>query len=126
MTVGERAPRIGACRPAEGRSLLAGPAEGADPAAPPGLPPPGPPDEPVAVRDLVARLRASYPTVDAVTVEAAVKAAYDSFHRARIRAYIPILAERRSRRALDAACRAAPDEATDGGAATGPGPAKGW
>ncbi|GAA3264681.1 three-helix bundle dimerization domain-containing protein [Streptomyces lavendulae] len=102
MTVGERAP------------------------APPGLPRAGAPDEPAAVRDLVARLKAAYPTVDAVTVEAAVRAAYDSFHRARVRAYIPILAERRSRRALDAVCRAAPDEATGDGGATAPGPAKGW
>ncbi|GLW02633.1 three-helix bundle dimerization domain-containing protein [Streptomyces lavendulae] len=102
MTVGERAP------------------------APPGLPRAGPPDEPVAVRDLVARLKAAYPTVDALTVEAAVRAAYDSFHRARVRAYIPILAERRSRRTLDAACRAAPDEATGDGGAIAPGPAKGW
>ncbi|MFD8020660.1 three-helix bundle dimerization domain-containing protein [Streptomyces lavendulae] len=126
MTVGERAPGIGACRPAEGRSRPAGQAEGTDPVAPPELPRPGPPDEPVALRDLVARLEAAYPTVDAVTVEAAVRAAYDSFHRARIRAYIPILAERRSRRALDAACRAAHDEATGDGGAIAPGPAKGW
>ncbi|MGO4456065.1 three-helix bundle dimerization domain-containing protein [Streptomyces sp. M-16] len=80
----------------------------------------------MAVRNLAARLKASYPTVDAVTVEAAVRAAYDSFHRARVRAYIPILVERRSRRALDAARRAAPDGPADGGGAIGPGPAKGW
>ncbi|WP_371679915.1 three-helix bundle dimerization domain-containing protein [Streptomyces sp. NBC_01276] len=80
-------------------------------------------EERMAVRNLVARLKASYPTVDAVTVEAAVRAAYDSFHRARVRAYIPILVERRSRRALDAARRAAPDGAA-GGRGTGPEPAR--
>ncbi|MFE3764690.1 three-helix bundle dimerization domain-containing protein [Streptomyces sp. NPDC059104] len=124
MTVGERAPRAGGYRPAEDWSGPAGPVESAGPVTPPAPPPPGRPDERTTVRNLVARLRASYPTLDALTVEAAVGAAYDSFHRARVRAYIPILVERRSRRTLDAACRAAPDDGADGGGAIAPDPAR--
>ncbi|MFC7262133.1 three-helix bundle dimerization domain-containing protein [Streptomyces lutosisoli] len=83
------------------------------PAEPPDLPSPGSQDELVSIGNMAARLRAAYPSVDAVTVEATVTAAYDSFHQARIRAYVPILAERRSRRALRAACRTAPGQAID-------------
>ncbi|MFB7450531.1 three-helix bundle dimerization domain-containing protein [Streptomyces sp. NPDC056194] len=71
----------------------------------------------MSVRNMVARLRAVYPSVDAVTVETTVRTAYDSFHQARVRAYVPILVERRSRRVLRAACRTAPGEAVDGRAA---------
>ncbi|MGX5183091.1 three-helix bundle dimerization domain-containing protein [Streptomyces avermitilis] len=71
----------------------------------------------MSIRNLVARLRADYPSVDAVTVEVTVRTAYDVFHRARVRAYVPILVERRSRRVLGAACRTAPGQAIDGGAA---------
>ncbi|WP_020548908.1 three-helix bundle dimerization domain-containing protein [Embleya scabrispora] len=97
--------------------------ERADPAGPPNLPSPGSHDEPVSIRVMVARLRAAYPSVDAVTVETTVSTAYDSFRQARIRTYIPILVERRSRKVLGAACRAAPGPAIDGGAtAADPGP----
>ncbi|WP_362880861.1 three-helix bundle dimerization domain-containing protein [Streptomyces sp. NPDC048383] len=63
------------------------------------------------MRSMVARLRAAYPSVDAAAVEATVRVAYDSFRQARIRAYIPILVERRSRKALSAACPTAPGQA---------------
>ncbi|MEV7723183.1 hypothetical protein AB0P15_00440 [Streptomyces sp. NPDC087917] len=71
----------------------------------PAEPSPGDRDERelVSVRNLVARLKAAYPLVDAATVEAVVRTAYASFDRARVRAYIPILVERRSRQALGAA-----------------------
>lgn len=61
-----------------------------------------PPLEAGAVHDMVTRLRAAWPAVDEATVEAAVRSAYDSFRRARVRTYLPILAERRARRALGA------------------------
>ncbi|WP_329403724.1 hypothetical protein OG523_04950 [Streptomyces virginiae] len=70
------------------------------------------PEELAAVRTTVARLRAAYPSVDAATVEATVAAAYDSFRQARIRKYVPILAERRSRKALGAG--STPDPVRDG------------
>lgn len=60
------------------------------------------PEELASVRTTVARLKAAYPSVDADTVEATVEAAYDSFRQARVRKYVPILAERRARRALAA------------------------
>ncbi|MFG2973268.1 three-helix bundle dimerization domain-containing protein [Streptomyces sp. NPDC048331] len=61
------------------------------------------PEELAAARTTVARLRAAYPSVDAATVEATVEAAYASFRQAKVRKYVPILAERRSRKALAAA-----------------------
>ncbi|MFD0337124.1 three-helix bundle dimerization domain-containing protein [Streptomyces sp. NPDC127117] len=76
-----------------------------DPAGPAAVPPPGSQDELVSIRNMVARLRAVYPSVDAVTVETTVRTAYDSFHQARVRAYVPILVERRSRRVLRAVSR---------------------
>lgn len=57
----------------------------------------------MALRNLALRLSAAYPSVDPVTVETTIRAAYDVFHRARVRTYVPILVERRSRRALGAA-----------------------
>ncbi|MER6149765.1 three-helix bundle dimerization domain-containing protein [Streptomyces hirsutus] len=83
----------------------------------------------MSIRNTVARLSAAHPSVDAVTVEATVRAAYDSFRQARIRAYVPILVERRSRRVLRAAERTASGQAIDGGAApearrAPPGPVK--
>ncbi|MBW5481206.1 hypothetical protein GPJ59_04735 [Streptomyces bambusae] len=61
---------------------------------------------------MVVRLVAAYPSVDAAAVEVTVKAAYDAFHHARVRAFVPILVERRSRRALDTARRTAPGRAS--------------
>ncbi|MFD6878601.1 MULTISPECIES: three-helix bundle dimerization domain-containing protein [unclassified Streptomyces] len=61
------------------------------------------PEELASARTTVARLKAAYPSVDAATVEATVEAAYDAFRQARVRKYVPILAERRSRKALAAA-----------------------
>ncbi|MFF2572276.1 three-helix bundle dimerization domain-containing protein [Streptomyces sp. NPDC058084] len=66
------------------------------------MPSSGPSDESPSLRDLVARLTSAYPSVDTAAVEAAVAASYDHFEQARIRAYLPILVERRSRKALDA------------------------
>ncbi|MGW3322139.1 three-helix bundle dimerization domain-containing protein [Streptomyces virginiae] len=70
------------------------------------------PEELAAVRTTVARLTAAYPSVDAATVEATVEAAYDAFRQAKVRKYVPILAERRSRKAL--AAGSTPDPARDG------------
>ncbi|MGW6875468.1 three-helix bundle dimerization domain-containing protein [Streptomyces xanthophaeus] len=67
------------------------------------------PEELVSVRMTVARLKAAYPSVDADTVEATVEAAYGAFRQARVRKYVPILAERRSRKALAAATGSTPD-----------------
>ncbi|MET9857000.1 hypothetical protein ABZY57_29220 [Streptomyces sp. NPDC006450] len=68
----------------------------------------------MSVRMTVARLKVAYPGVDADTVEATVEAAYDAYRRARVRKYVPILAERRSRKALAAATGSTPDTAGDG------------
>ncbi|MFG2232534.1 three-helix bundle dimerization domain-containing protein [Streptomyces sp. NPDC048723] len=72
------------------------------------------PEELASVRTTVARLKAAYPSVDADTVEATVEAAYDAFRQARVRRYVPILAERRSRKALSVAAGSTPDTAGDG------------
>ncbi|MFE2166457.1 three-helix bundle dimerization domain-containing protein [Streptomyces sp. NPDC059447] len=103
MTVEDQTHRADVHLPAEGLIGLPGPAERAGPAPPSSPSPPGSHEEAVTVRDMVARLCAAYPSVDAATVEGTVRAAYDSFREARIRAFIPILVERRSRRALGAA-----------------------
>ncbi|MCX5195319.1 hypothetical protein OOK31_15650 [Streptomyces sp. NBC_00249] len=111
MTIEGQAPRTDVCHPVEGLSGHPRLVDRADPAGPPNLPAPGPQDELESIRSMVARLRAAYPSVDAVVVEATVRVAYESFRQARIRAYIPILVERRSRKALSAACRTAPGQA---------------
>ncbi|MFF3787238.1 three-helix bundle dimerization domain-containing protein [Streptomyces sp. NPDC001933] len=117
MTVEEQTSDVRACRPVGGLSRCPGPVKRTDPAGPAAVPPPGSQDELVSIRNMVARLRAVYPSVDAVTVETTVRTAYDSFHQARVRAYVPILVERRSRRVLAAACRTAPGQAVDDRAA---------
>ncbi|WP_405789936.1 three-helix bundle dimerization domain-containing protein [Streptomyces sp. NBC_01367] len=71
------------------------------------------PEELASVRTTVARLKAVYPAVDADTIEATVRAAYDSFRQARVRKYVPILAERRSRKALAAVVGRTPDVVGD-------------
>ncbi|WP_365125527.1 three-helix bundle dimerization domain-containing protein [Streptomyces sp. NPDC052127] len=112
MTVDKGVPPVVASSPVDIASRDPAPLEHTDPAGPPDPPdppspadppdprPPGSPEEVVAVRDLVARLRATWPTVDEAAVEAVVRSAYDSFRQARVRAYIPILVERRARRTL--------------------------
>ncbi|MEU9731096.1 three-helix bundle dimerization domain-containing protein [Streptomyces sp. NPDC048002] len=65
-------------------------------------------DEGAVLRDLTDRLCAGWPGADRAGVEAEVRAAYDAFREARVRAYVPILVERRVRRRL--AGRPAPDE----------------
>ncbi|MFE2735749.1 three-helix bundle dimerization domain-containing protein [Streptomyces sp. NPDC059349] len=84
MTVEERTPQVDACFPAEGLSRRPGPVERADPVGP-NVAPPGSQDEVVSIRNMAAQLRAGYPSVDAITVEATVRTAYDSFHEARVR-----------------------------------------
>ncbi|MET9881697.1 hypothetical protein ABZZ20_00795 [Streptomyces sp. NPDC006430] len=111
MTVEEQAPQVGARLPVEGLGHRSGPVERADPVGPPNRPPLDSQDELVSIRNTVARLRAAYPSVDAATVEATVRTAYESFHRARVRAYVPILVERRSRKTLSAVCRTAAGQA---------------
>ncbi|MFJ3224134.1 three-helix bundle dimerization domain-containing protein [Streptomyces sp. NPDC086783] len=72
----------------------------------PGAPDPrtsGALEEASAVQDVVTRLKASWPALDEAAVETAVRSAYDSFRQARVTAYIPVLVERRVRRALEAA-----------------------
>jgi hypothetical protein len=58
--------------------------------------------EALAIRDIVTRLRAALSAADEATVEVTVRSAYDSFRRARVRTYVPILAERRARDMLGA------------------------
>ncbi|GDY62436.1 hypothetical protein SAV14893_018290 [Streptomyces avermitilis] len=79
MTVEERTPQVGARLPVEAVSRHPGPMERAGPAEPRNVPSPGPRDECVSIRNLVARLRADYPSADAVTVEVTVRTAYDVF-----------------------------------------------
>lgn len=117
MTVEEQTPDVRGCLPVGSLIRRPGPVKRTGPAGPATAPPPGSQDELVSVRNMMARLRAVYPSVDAVTVEATVRTAYDSFHQARVRAYVPILVERRSRRVLRAACRTAPGQAVDRSAA---------
>ncbi|OQR63504.1 hypothetical protein B6E66_14400 [Streptomyces maremycinicus] len=106
MTVGEQISPVRAGLPAGGTGSPAEAAARADPAGAPSLPPPPPQDETASLRDLAARLRTAYPSVDAAVVETTLRTAYEAFGQARIRAYVPILVERRCRNALRAACRA--------------------
>lgn len=60
------------------------------------------PQDALAVRDMVARLTAAWPAVARTTVEALVASGFDAFREAKVRAYLPILVERRVRRTLGA------------------------
>jgi hypothetical protein len=62
-------------------------------------------DEDGAVADIRERLGRAYRSLDGTTVELAVEKAREAFRQARIRAFVPILVERRARAALDAAVR---------------------
>lgn len=73
-----------------------------------------PQDEDLAVRDIVARLAAAWPAVAETTVEALVASAFESFREAKVRAYVPILVERRVRGVLGALCRDTPAGPGDG------------
>ncbi|MFF8375885.1 three-helix bundle dimerization domain-containing protein [Streptomyces sp. NPDC015661] len=114
MTVDEQPPQADAYLPVERVTSYSEPVERPDPEGPADLLSSGSQDELVSIRETVARLGAAYPSLDAVAVETTVRAAYESFRQARVRAYVPILVERRSRRALDAAARTAPGQARDG------------
>ncbi|MEW2047305.1 three-helix bundle dimerization domain-containing protein [Streptomyces sp. NPDC005476] len=106
MTV-DAMPAVGSSNHAEVASRTPARPEHVDPGRPPDPDraprPSGSPKGVLAVRELVARLRAAWPTVDEAVVEAAVRSAYASLREARIRAYVPILAERRARKVLGAA-----------------------
>jgi|tagenome__1003787_1003787.scaffolds.fasta_scaffold16721796_1 hypothetical protein len=54
------------------------------------------------VRVIEDRLRARYPDVDAAVIQAAVHESYRSFDGARLRTFVPLLAENSARRALRA------------------------
>lgn len=58
-------------------------------------------DELGEVRDVVGRLVLHYGSLDEATVEAAVREACQAFRGARVRAFVPILVERRARAVLD-------------------------
>ncbi|MEU6974927.1 MULTISPECIES: three-helix bundle dimerization domain-containing protein [unclassified Streptomyces] len=77
--------------------------------------PEGTVDESVPLAELVVRLVASYPSVDVATVETVVRGACAHFEHARIRAYLPILIERRSRKELDAVRGDGPGRALEAG-----------
>ncbi|MFB9436316.1 three-helix bundle dimerization domain-containing protein [Streptomyces showdoensis] len=115
MTVEERAPYVGEDGSGDGPGGPCAPDAVADAA-------PGSSDEEFTLDGLVARLAAAYPSVDAAAVEVAVRRAYGHFERARIRAYLPILVERRSRKALDVVRASGSGPAPDGGP-RGPEPA---
>jgi hypothetical protein len=108
MTVDEGFPPAGTLPYRESGRGSPPPAEHAGPEAPPKAPPVDRAAEAVAIRETVTRLRAAWPAVDEATVEATVRSAYDSFRRARVRAYVAILAERRARSVLGAAAGATP------------------
>ena len=96
----------------EEESRSPGLVEGGRPATQPSVAPRSKQDELLAIQNVAARLRAAYPQADAATVEATVGTAYGSFRQARVRAFVPILVERRARTVLGAAARAAVVEAT--------------
>ncbi|MFD5119554.1 three-helix bundle dimerization domain-containing protein [Streptomyces sp. NPDC058385] len=93
-------PAGGAPPPFEAGNCSSRPEEQAEPELQPEAPPSVPYADDPAVRDMVGRLRAAWPTS---VVATAVRSAYDFFRQARVRAYVPILAERRARRTLGAA-----------------------
>ncbi|MFE3826703.1 three-helix bundle dimerization domain-containing protein [Streptomyces sp. NPDC059092] len=63
---------------------------------------PGPhsPAEQAALRRVTERLKASFPAVDSDTVDALVRTAHEALRHAKVRAYVPVLVERRARIAL--------------------------
>ncbi|MFE2989987.1 three-helix bundle dimerization domain-containing protein [Streptomyces sp. NPDC059262] len=96
-------PAGGAPPPLEAGSCSSRPVQQAVPELQPEAPPSVPYADDPAVRDIVGRLRVTWPTVDESVVAIAVRSAYDFFRQARVRAYVPILVERRARRTLGAA-----------------------
>ncbi|WP_406263854.1 three-helix bundle dimerization domain-containing protein [Streptomyces sp. NBC_00191] len=111
MTADEQTPQVGECLSFEDESRSPGLVDGGHPATQPSVAPPASQDELVAIENVAARLRAAYPLADSATVEATVRTAYGSFRQASVRAFVPILVERRARTVLDAAARAAVAEA---------------
>ncbi|WP_162484982.1 three-helix bundle dimerization domain-containing protein [Streptacidiphilus anmyonensis] len=82
----------------------------APPEESPGEPPDEPPDESPddgAVRDVTVRLETAYrDRCSPEQVSAAVSAAFEKFKDSRIRDFVPVLAERSARVALDGQARA--------------------
>lgn len=103
MTVDEGLPRLGTPPLA---SLDLALTELAESAVTP--PPPASPQDALAVRDMVARLTAAWPGVARTTVESLVVSGFDVFRHVKVRAYVPILVERRVRRSLGAISGATP------------------
>lgn len=106
MTVEEGTPSTGTLGAVDAVGRSPAPVVPTDSEGPPDPPPLGSAEEARAVRDLVARLRSAWPTIAEPVVEATVRSAYDSFRQARVRAYVPILVERRARKALGVLCAA--------------------
>lgn len=113
MTVDEGMPSIGTLSPADVEDRSPAPVVHADPEGPPEPPPPASPEEILAVRDMVTRLMSTWPSVAEAVIEATVRSAYDSFRQARVRAYVPILVERRARKVLRAAAEGSPAGGSD-------------
>lgn len=72
----------------------------------------------MAIRNVAARLTAACPWADAATVEATVRTAYAAFREARVRTYVPILVERRTRKLLSPTCTEVEAEAASEQSAT--------
>ncbi|KND44593.1 MULTISPECIES: three-helix bundle dimerization domain-containing protein [Streptomyces] len=120
MRVDEGMPAVGTLRPTDVARHSPAPLGQADPVPlghtdparrpepDPGRPTPGWSQDALVLRDIVARLSAAWPSVDEAVVEGAVRSAYESFREATLRAYVPILTERRARKALGTAAGGAP------------------
>ncbi|MEW2564392.1 three-helix bundle dimerization domain-containing protein [Streptomyces griseorubiginosus] len=106
MTVDEGIFRVAAPSPEPRDRVPTDLPERGEPHRPPR--PGSPQDDDLAVRDIVARLAAAWPAVAETTVEALVASAFESFREAKVRAYVPILVERRVRGVLGALCRDTP------------------
>lgn len=112
MTVDEGIPRVAELSPVAPERA---PEDLLEQGVPPRPPRPGSPqDDDLAVRDLAARLSAAWPGVAGTTVQTLVASGFDSFREAKVRAYVPILVERRVRRVLGAICRDTPSGTADG------------
>lgn len=59
-------------------------------------------DEDAVLIEIVDRLREKFPTVDPIRVEQIVNTAFFHFQDARIREFVPVIAEREARTALRA------------------------
>ncbi|CCK28694.1 hypothetical protein BN159_4315 [Streptomyces davaonensis JCM 4913] len=74
-----------------------------------------PAQEAVALLRVAEGLKTAYPALPPEAVDAAVASAHEAFHEARIRAFIPILVERRARILLGAVDRDATRQESEPG-----------